>query len=48
MTPDERLDQLWDILNDNNLSHSARVGEACKVLRETKNDPNENLTTGQP
>lgn len=40
MTPDERLDQLWDILRDHDLSLSARVGEALKVLRETKNDRN--------
>lgn len=39
MTPDERLDQLWDILRDYKLSDRVRVDMALKVLRETKDDP---------
>jgi len=39
MTPDERLDQLWDILRDWKLEDRIRVDMALKVLRETKDDP---------
>ncbi len=41
MTPDERLDQLWDILRDWRKSDRIKVDEARVVLRATKDDPKE-------
>ncbi len=38
MTPDARLDQLWDILRDYKSSDRIRVDMALKLLRETKDD----------
>ena len=38
MTPDDRLDQLWDILRDWRLSTYVRVCAALNLLRETKDD----------
>ena len=43
MTPDERLDQLWDILRDHEKSDREKVNEALTVLRATKDDPVEQL-----
>jgi hypothetical protein len=37
-TPDQRLDELWNILRDDAKAERERIGEALTVLRSTKTD----------